>query len=284
MIKILVTGANGQLGQKIRDSESLIPEAVFLHTDIDSLNINSQITIKDYFATNNIDILINCAAYTAVDNAEDDYESALTTNSVAVKNLAEASIKYDFKIIHISTDYVFNGESNKPLNEEDKENPINNYGKSKLEGEKQLLNVNPDAIIIRTSWLYSEYGSNFLKTMLKLANEIDSLKVVYDQVGTPTYAGDLAEAIVNICKNKVWTPGIYHYSNLGVCSWYDFANEIFSNCDKKIKLIPVLSSAFPAKAKRPYYSVLDKSKIANTYNLNIPYWTDSVSKCLNLIK
>lgn len=283
MSKILVTGANGQLGRKIRDFSINFPVYEFIFSDINQLDICSYNDIDNLFSRNNIDIVINCAAYTAVDNAEEEYEQAYNTNCIAVENLAKASLKYGFKVIHISTDYVFDGSSNIPYNEKQPTNPLGNYGKTKLEGEKVLLKTNPDSIIIRTSWLYSEYGNNFFKTMIRLGKEKDELKVVFDQIGTPTYAGNLAEIILTIImeyyENYNWKSGIYHFSNQGVCSWYDFAYEILILSQINTFLNPVLSHEFPTKAVRPKYSVLDKTKITSAFNYAIPHWTSGLRVC-----
>ncbi len=283
MKKVLVTGTDGQLGIKIKELSKKISSQEFIFTDIDELDINNEKSVKTFCNNNSIGLLINCAAYTAVDKTEDDYDNALKTNCEAVKNLANASIEHHFKIIHISTDYVFDGNANTPYSEIHQTNPVNLYGKTKLEGEKALMKINNDSIILRTSWLYSEHGNNFLKTMLKLGKESKFLKVVFDQTGTPTYAGNLAEAILIICnqylEKNLWHSGIYHFSNQGVCSWFDFAHEIFKLSGIKTPIIPVLSNEFPTKATRPKYSVLDKSKICNIYNIKIKHWTEGLKEC-----
>lgn len=284
MKTVLITGADGQLGRKIRDIHKNFASR-FSFTDINQLDITDKISIENYFEKNKPDIIINCAAYTAVDNAEDDYNSAKKVNCDAVKYLAEASIKYHSKIIHISTDYVFDGNANTPYSENSQTKPVNKYGQSKLLGEKALVSINPNSIIIRTSWLYSEYGNNFLKTILRLSKEKEYLKVVFDQVGTPTYAGCLADTIMHIVteftKNDFWKPGIYNFSNEGVCSWYDFAFMILKNRSIKIPVYPVLSKEFPTKAKRPNYSVLDKTKLCDTYNVLIQHWSEALVRCID---
>ena len=271
-MKILITGASGQLGLEL---SKLITDAIL--TDKDKLDITDPKTVNDFIDLNNIDTIINCAAYTAVDKAEDDRDMAYKINVIGSENLAKTKCK----LIHISTDYVFDGNSCKPYKPEDKTNPISVYGKTKLQGEEAILKNNKNIIIIRTAWLYSKNGNNFLKTMQKLGLEKENINVVYDQVGTPTFAGDLAKAIVEILPqiNKE-TAGIYHYTNEGVCSWYDFACKIMKLSNLKCKVNPILSEQYPTKAIRPHYSVLDKSKIKKTFNLEIEHWEDALKKCL----
>ena len=287
MNKVLITGSDGQLGRKIWDIHKNF-SSKFDFTDINLLDITDKISIENYFEKNKPDIIINCAAYTAVDNAEDDYNIAKKVNCDAVKYLAEASIKYHSKIIHISTDYVFDGNANTPYTENSPTKPVNKYGQSKLLGEKALVSINPNSIIIRTSWLYSEYGNNFFKTILKLSEEKEYLKVVFDQLRSPTYAGCLADIIMHIVtestENKFWKPGIYNFSNEGVCSWHDFAFMILKNHAKKIPVYPVLNKEFPTKAKRPNCSVLDKTKVCDTYNVLIQHWSEALMRCIDNIK
>ncbi len=284
MKTILITGSEGQLGKKIRDIHTIF-NYKFIFTDISQLDITDSHKLDEHFSKSKPDILINCAAYTAVDKAENDIQGAFKVNHLAVKSLAEASIKYKFKIIHISTDYVFDGTGNFPYSEKYPTKPLNKYGESKLAGENALTEINPNSIIIRTSWLYSEYGHNFLKTILKLGIEKEYLKVVFDQIGSPTYAGCLADIIMHICdehtENYIWKPGVYHYSNQGVCSWYDFAFMILKLKSINTPIIPVLSKEFPTTAKRPNYSVLDKTKICEDYNLFIVHWIDALKQCLS---
>lgn len=288
MKTVLITGKNGQLGKKIKDISCVYPDLKFIFTDRKELDVANSQSVNNYFQENKIDLLINCAAYTAVDDAENNYENAYNVNCLAVKHLATASKEHNFKIIQISTDYVFDGQANTPYKEDDRLNPINLYGKSKLEGEIALQNIQPESIIVRTSWLYSEYGKNFLKTILKFAKEKDSLIVVFDQIGTPTYAGELGKALLKIAASyfneDVFHKGVYHFSNQGVCSWYDFAYEILKITGIKTPISPVRSDKFPAKAKRPSYSVLDKSKICALYNIEIPHWTQGLGECLQNIK
>jgi len=281
MNTILVVGGKGQLGQclqeKIKKSD---PVNTFIFLGSADLDIKDAAQIEAVFQQYQPTYCINCAAYTAVDNAEDEKELAFEINEAAVKRLAENCLKHNTTLIHISTDFVFNGDSSIPLTELLPTNPVNVYGLSKLKGELQVQELMEQYYIIRTSWLYSEKANNFCKTMLKLAQSRDSLTVIYDQVGTPTYAMDLAELIINIIQNDTKAYGLYHYSNEGVASWYDFAKAIFEFAEVDMKVTPVASSAFVTKAKRPHYSVLDKTKIKENLGIEIPYWRDSLNICV----
>ena len=287
MLSILVTGSNGQLGQEIKQL-SYDNENQFIFTDINELDITNEKEIELFFAQNKINIIVNCAAYTAVDKAESEPEKAELINSTAVKylkNIAQANNCY---FIHISTDYVFDGLSHKPYIEKDMPNPNSVYGNSKLNGEKHLEIMNK-AIIIRTSWLYSVFGNNIVKTVLKYGKEREELKFITDQVGSPTNAADLAYTILQIIGHTIndkrnFIPGIYHYSNEGVCSWYDFAKEIVEIAKIDCKVAPIETKDYFTPAARPYYSVLNKTKIKKTYNLKIPHWKDSLIKCLNTLQ
>ncbi len=285
-IIILVTGANGQLGQELQFLSKKHSEFHFLFTDIDTLDITKS-GEADYFVEKNpVDFIINCAAYTAVDKAEEDRDNAFLINTVAVDYLIDAAIKTDACLIHISTDYVFDGTKNTPYDEEDAAIPESVYGDTKNEGEKLILYADVNALIIRTSWLYSTFGNNFVKTMLLLGKERNELKVVFDQIGTPTYARELASAILEIIgkiklDKKTTTKEIYHYTNEGVASWYDFATEIFRIKNINCKTYPVDSSEFPTPAKRPHFSVLNKTKIKKDFDLSIPHWVDSLKEMLN---
>ncbi len=285
MKNILVTGANGQLGRKLFDNSGILSGWNFLFTDLPETDITKKDDIDKLFADEQIDIIINCAAYTAVDKAEEDEANAHMVNAVGPHILAEKAKLSGAKLIHISTDYVFDGQANTPYVETNKVNPVSIYGKTKREGEEIVLNTSPESIIIRTSWLYSEYGHNFAKTILKYGTIKEKLNVVFDQVGTPTYAGSFASAILMIITDYEntgeWKSGIYHYSNQGVCSWYDFAVFLLSSKGINTPVIPVRSSEFKTVAKRPSYSVLDKTKITKTFGINIPHWTDS---CLEMIQ
>ncbi|SHE32025.1 dTDP-4-dehydrorhamnose reductase [Mariniphaga anaerophila] len=284
-MKVLVTGAYGQLGNELRVEAENYPEMEFLFTDADSLDITDEIAVQEYFTKNRPGIVINCAAYTAVDKAENDAEKAELINSVAPGFLAKVAKTVDAALIHISTDYVFGGDSVLPYTENDSVKPIGVYGTTKLEGEERSFKENLKTVVIRTAWLYSSFGNNFVKTMLRLGKKGDNLKVVFDQVGTPTYAGDLAKAVLQIAniyqkQPDKFVPGIYHYSNEGVISWYDFAKAIFELAQINCGVFPVLSEEFPTAAQRPHFSVLNKSKIKSTFGLEIPYWKDSLKVCI----
>jgi dTDP-4-dehydrorhamnose reductase len=282
--KILVTGANGQLGKELKQLSSSFTQFEFQFLSREDLPIHHFELVRNFFSVYHPDYLINCAAYTAVDRAESEKELAFQVNGEAVGVLAAVCKEKNCRFIHISTDYVFDGTATTPYKEDHPTNPQSVYGASKLEGEQQAFRFNPDSILIRTSWVYSEFGKNFVKTMLKLMQEREELNVVSDQVGSPTYAADLAAAILHIISSGKWEAGIYHYSNEGVISWYDFAvaiNELsVSNC--KVNAIP--TSAYPTPAKRPAYSVLDKSKIMATFHLLIPGWKKSLATCLERLK
>jgi len=305
MINILITGSNGQLGSEIMELVEEIPsqaendETCFFFTDKDSLDITKQHAINEFIELNNINIIINCAAYTAVDKAQENEKSADLVNHIAVKNLAQISKNNNIKLIHISTDYVFNGKAHMPYTEDDKTNPNGVYGKTKLAGENAMIEINPlNSIIIRTSWVYSSFEANFVKTMLRLGKDRDELGVIFDQVGTPTYARDLAKTILDIIpkldsrvkpendenrhseldsESKVQ---IYNYSNEGVLSWYDFAKEIMRMAKLECTINPIETKEYPTPASRPHYSLLNKSKIKKEFNITIPFWKDSLDECL----
>lgn len=282
---ILITGANGQLGTEMRNLSAQHPNHTYFFTDVAELDITNREAVQRFVADNVVDLIVNCAAYTNVDKAEEDEPTARLINVDAVENLAFASQttndqRQTTKIIHISTDYVFSGDEHLPCRESDPVDPRTAYGRTKLEGEQRLLAISPDAVIIRTAWLYSPYGNNFVKTMLRLGKERDELRVVYDQIGTPTYAADLAAAIYAVIEAPEWHPGIYHFTNEGVCSWFDFTVEILKQSGLNCRVNPILSSEYQYKTPRPHYSVLDKAKIKNTFGIDIPYWTDSLAKCL----
>ncbi len=283
-MNIAVTGSKGQLGLKIKDCSDNFQGFNFLYFDIDELDITDKNQIERLFRDYKIDALVNCAAYTAVDKAEEDGEAAEILNALAPGYLAEICFNYKAKFIHISTDYIFDGNAKTPYTEDSTTNPQSVYGATKLLGEKIVLEKNPDAVIIRTSWLYSEYGNNFVKTILRFAKEKEFLKVVNDQFGTPTYAGDLAYAVLKILdifqKQNTWQSGVFHFSNMGVCTWYDFAVEILKVAKINTPVKPVDSSEFMVKAKRPAYSVFDKSKITSKFQLDIPNWQLSLQKML----
>ena len=284
MKTILVTGSNGQLGSEFRKlSDST--DCNFIFTDVDVLDITDMSSIEKFVANKHVDAIINCAAYTQVDKAEDDAELADKINHLAVENLAKICKDKQLTLIHISTDYVFDGCQNIPYIEKVQTTPLGIYGATKLAGEKAVIASGCNYLIIRTSWLYSSFGNNFVKTMRRLTAERDSLNVVFDQVGTPTYAADLASAILEIISNDKWqgNNGIYHFSNEGVCSWFDFAVEIAKISGNRCNIKPCHSDEFPSKVKRPNYSVLDKTKFKTAFGVDIPYWKDSLEKCIGIL-
>ena len=273
---ILVTGGNGQLGCALRLA-SAESRHRFLFTDIEELDITSATAIEEFFSRENIEVVVNCAAYTAVDLAEENEEQADLINHRAVTLLADACKRHNATLIHISTDYIFSGNAETPYNEESEPAPINAYGRTKLAGERAIEKSGCHYIILRTAWLYSEYGKNFVKTMRELTASRSEIRVVADQIGTPTYAGDLAEAITYIINSgQLDKCGIYNYSNEGVCSWYDFACEIVRLSGNNCKVRPCTTADYPTKARRPQYSVLDKSKFVATFGLAIPEWRESL--------
>ena len=278
---VLVTGSSGQVGNEIKAISSDYSYNFFF-TDRNNIDITSKDSIKEFCKTNNINVIINCAAYTAVDKAQSDEINADLINRKAVKKLALVSQELNIKLIHISTDYVFDGKNFKPYCEEFQTNPQSIYGKTKLDGENEMRDINPkNSIIIRTSWIYSYYGNNFVKTMLRLGKEKEELGVIFDQVGTPTYAAHLAKTILDIVpqieNSKV---EIYNYSNEGVLSWYDFAKEIMKMAKLNCKINPIETYQYPTPAKRPHFSLLNKNKIKSTFNIEIPYWKDGLDDCL----
>jgi dTDP-4-dehydrorhamnose reductase len=288
MITILVTGSAGQLGNELLIASKRYYGYEFIFTDLDKLDITLAGKTSKFIKSEKPDWIINCAAYTAVDKAESEKEKAFLVNSSGVENIVNSIRGTECKLIHISTDYVYIGKSNVPVSESDELGPVSIYGKSKLAGEKLAL-LHPETLVIRTSWLYSSFGNNFVKTILKLSHEKEFLKVVFDQVGTPTYAADLAAAILSIIsgviKNQTaFIPGIYNYSNEGVCSWYDFAVAIKEESGSLCNILPVLTEEYILPAQRPFYSVLNKKKIKETYNIKIPYWRESLNECIKLLK
>lgn len=284
--RILITGANGQLGNEMRRLGEVSPNT-YIYTDVAELDITNGDAVAAFVKDNAVDIIVNCAAYTNVDKAESDEETAELINAKAVENLAKAMKTVDGTLFHVSTDYVFGNEGNTPRTEDMPLNPLGVYGRTKLHGEQAIAAVGCKAIIIRTAWLYSEFGNNFLKTMMRLTAEREQLNVVFDQVGTPTYAGDLALAIFSIIEGDVYNgnEGVYHFSNEGVCSWYDFATEIaIAAGNTACKVLPCHSSEFPSPVTRPAFSVLDKSKIKETFAIDIPHWRDSMLYCIKRLK
>lgn len=275
--KVLVTGANGQMGQSIQSIVQNYSTVAFLFTDRSSLDITNSLDVAKFFEANKIDWCINCAAYTNVDKAETEPEQAFQINALGAKNIAQACLEHDVKLIHISTDFVFDGLRSTPYKETDKVNPLSVYGQTKLNGEVEVKNNCTSYFIIRTSWLYSEFGHNFMKTMLRLGAEREQLAVVNDQIGSPTYAVDLAEVLLQIILKNKRNYGIYQYSNQGAISWFEFAKTIFELSECQIVLKPILTKDYPTLAKRPGYSVLETSKIAEEFDLKIPFWEDSLA-------
>ena len=284
MKKILVTGANGQLGQCLQKISSQFEEFEFIFTDSETLDITNKEEVNDFFWQNAPDFCINAAAYTAVDLAETDIEKAFLVNADGTENLAEACAENNAQFIHVSTDYVFDGENNLAYTEEDFTNPLGVYGASKLAGDELALEVNPCSVILRTSWVYSEFGKNFVKTMLSLFATKEELNVVADQFGQPTNANDLAEAIMKIIKSEKITPGIFNFSNLGRISWFDFAEKIAELSEAKIKLNAIETSQYPTPAKRPKNSVLDLDKISKTYAVPLKPWEESLKDCVQILQ
>jgi len=276
--KILVIGSNGQLGKSIQDIASQYMHLSFVFTDRNVLDITNNKKIQEFFKDNLFDAVLNCAAYTAVDKAETDIENARLVNAIAVKYLAQETAKQNIPFFHISTDYVFDGTKAIPRLENDNVNPIGIYGQTKLEGENFALTINSKTCIIRTSWVYSKHGNNFVKTMLRLFNEKAEIGVINDQIGSPTYALDLAHAILNILSKKNIVYGIFNYSNEGACTWYDFATKIKEITHANCIINPIPTAAYPTPAKRPAFSLLDKTKIKETYQIKIPCWESSLLK------
>ena len=277
---IIVTGANGQLGREIRDLEKAYPSIRFYFFSREELNIGDDAQVEKIFTEIQPRFCVNCAAYTAVDKAESETEKAFLINALGAQNLAESSSKHNTRFIHISTDYVFDGNASEPYKEDHPTNPMGVYGASKLEGERLSLEAAPDCIIIRTSWVYSVYGNNFVKTMLRLLHAKPELNVVADQLGTPTYAHDLANAIMHIITTNNWVAGIYHFSNEGITTWFEFAKEIGSLSNADCIVHPIATSQYPTAAQRPQYSVISKEKIKSIYDLNLLDWKESLSNCI----
>lgn len=284
MVKILVTGANGQLAKEFRDLESQYANCEFLFLSKEDLPIHHIELVRNAFGSFKPDFCINCAAYTAVDKAEQEKDLAFLVNAESVGVLAAVCKIHNTKFVHVSTDYVYSGTANKPYTEEDQTDPQSVYGSSKLAGEKEAQKHNSDIVILRTSWVYSVHGKNFVKTMVKLMTDKELLSVVADQHGTPTWASDIADVIMKIIQNKTWHPGIYNYSNSGEISWYDFASEIKQLIHSSCEVKPIPTSAYPTPAKRPQYSVLDKTKIISTYHIELKDWKESLKKCMVILE
>jgi dTDP-4-dehydrorhamnose reductase len=283
-MNILVTGSNGQVGSELQALANTYPDFSFVFVDKDDLDIGDKNAVQAFFKAQPFDYCINCAAYTAVDKAESDTETAHLVNAIGPKNLALACQEQQTRLVQISTDYVYHNNQNTPFKETDATSPKSVYGSTKLEGESLALSNNTETLIIRTSWVYSSFGNNFVKTMIRLGNDRDQLSIIFDQIGSPTYARDLAKAILDIVQqNSGDFRGIYHYSNEGVCSWFDFAQAIFELEGIECKTSPIETKDYPTPAKRPHFSLLNKSKIKATFALEIPYWRDSLKACLKLL-
>ena len=276
-MNILVTGSNGQLGNEVQVLAKQHTKHRYWFTDVAELDITDAAAVKAFVFENKIELIINCAAYTNVDKAEEDEATALKINADAAGVLGSQGVR----VIHISTDYVFSGDEHVPCREDDVIAPRTAYGRTKYEGEKRLLAVCPEAVILRTAWLYSTFGNNFVKTMIRLGKERQELGVVFDQIGTPTYAADLAQAIFTVIESPIWRPGVYHFTNEGVCSWYDFTLAIHELAGvTTCKVRPILSEEYQYKTPRPHYSVLDKSKFKKTFDVEIPHWMDGLRRCM----
>ena len=282
MSKAIIFGASGQLGNCIKSITGADSETFYFPGEAEA-NILDVEALDKIFEAQKPDYVINCAAYTAVDKAEDDSELSEKVNVTGVKNLADQCAKYGAVLIHVSTDFVFKGDVARPLTESDPTHPISVYGQTKLDGEKAAAQIEKH-FIVRTGWLYSEHGNNFVKTMLKLGADRDELRIIADQVGTPTYAIDLAGFILHIIEQQSTAYGIYHYSNEGVTSWFDFARAVFDVSETRVKAIPIRTDQYPTRATRPSYSVMDKSKAKETFGIEIPYWRDSLIKCIQKLR
>lgn len=284
MQTILVTGSQGQLGNEMQQAANRFPSFNYIFTDIAELDICDKDALNSFVKTNKVSVIVNCAAYTAVDKAETDIDLCNKINRDAVRNIGEVASENQLKVVHVSTDYVFDGTNYTPYTEEMEVCPATMYGKSKLAGEQALMDSCNQAVILRTAWLYSAYGNNFVKTMMRLGTERDSLNVIFDQIGSPTSAADLADAILTILSHKEFTPGIYHFSDEGVCSWYDFTKTIHRMSGITCDVHPIETKDYPAPTPRPHYSLLNKAKIKATYGIKIPHWEDSLEKCISILK
>jgi len=283
MQTILITGSHGQLGNEMQQAAKNFPAFKFIYTDVEDLDICDKAALNAFVKANAVNVIVNCAAYTAVDKAEDDVELCYKINSDAVRNIGEVATANNLKVVQVSTDYVFDGTNHVPYSEDQHVSPNTVYGKSKLAGEQALLDTGEQAVIIRTSWLYSSFGNNFVKTMIKLGTERDSLNVIFDQIGTPTYAADLADTILKILSHETFVPGLYHFSDEGVCSWYDFTKTIHRIAGITCDVRPIETKDYPARTPRPHYSVLNKAKIKATYGIIIPHWEESLERCMKIL-
>lgn len=283
MTTILITGSHGQLGNEMQQAAKKFPTFKFIYTDVEDLDICDKAALDAFVKANAVNVIVNCAAYTAVDKAEDDVELCYKINSDAVRNIGEVAHQNGLKVIHVSTDYVFDGTNHVPYSEDQAVSPNTVYGKSKLAGEQALMETCEQAVILRTAWLYSSFGNNFVKTMLKLGAERDLLNVIFDQIGSPTYAADLAVTILKILIHPTLVPGIYHFSDEGVCSWYDFTKTIHRIAGITCDVRPIETKDYPARTPRPHYSVLNKAKIKATYGIIIPHWEESLERCMKIL-
>lgn len=283
MTTILITGSHGQLGNEMQLAATRFPAFKFIYTDVEDLDICDKASLDVFVKVNAVNIIVNCAAYTAVDKAEDDVELCYKINAEAVRNIGEVARQNGLKVVHVSTDYVFDGTNYVPYTEDQPVCPATVYGKSKLAGEQALMETCEQAVILRTAWLYSSFGNNFVKTMIKLGAERDSLNVIFDQIGTPTYAADLADTILKMLSHETFVPGIYHFSDEGVCSWYDFTKTIHRMAGITCDVRPIETKDFPARTPRPHYSVLNKAKIKSTYGIVIPHWEESLERCIGIL-
>ena len=284
MNTILITGSHGQLGNEMQQAAKRFPEFNYIYTDVEELDICDKAALDAFVKSNDVNVIVNCAAYTAVDKAEDDVALCYKINADAVRNIGEVATANAVKVVHVSTDYVFDGTNYVPYSEDKLVSPNTVYGKSKLAGEQALMETCKQAVILRTAWLYSSFGNNFVKTMIRLGGEKDFIPVVFDQIGSPTYAADLADAILKVLSHETFVPGIYHFSDEGVCSWYDFTKTIHRIAGITCDVRPIESKDYPARTPRPHYSVLNKSKIKSTYGIVIPHWEESLLKCIKILQ
>lgn len=283
-MKILVTGSNGQLGRELHDVLEERCPGQTTYVDAEQLDITDEKAVEAMLRRGDFTHIINCAAYTNVDKAEDDKHRCYAVNVDGIRHIARYADELGAKVLHVSTDYVFDGQAYRPYTESDQVHPTSEYGSTKRKGETALLGLAPESIIVRTGWLYSPHGHNFLKTMLRIGAESNSVKVVFDQIGTPTYARNLAEVLATIVLTSRWMPGIYNYSDEGACSWYDFAVAIFESAGVDCKVVPIATADYPSAVTRPHYSVLDKSRIRATYSLDIPHWQKGVKECIRRLR
>ena len=281
---ILITGSHGQLGNEMQQAAARFPAFRFIYTDVEDLDICDKAALDAFVKANDVNVIVNCAAYTAVDKAEDDVELCYKINAEAVRNIGEVAHQNGLKVVHVSTDYVFDGTNYMPYSEDQDVSPNTVYGKSKLAGEQALMETCEQAVILRTAWLYSSFGNNFVKTMIKLGTERDSLNVIFDQIGTPTYAADLGDTILKILSHETFSPGMYHFSDEGVCSWYDFTKTIHRIAGITCDVRPIETIDYPARTPRPHYSVLNKAKIKATYGITIPHWEESLERCMKILQ